>query len=59
MKFPRCDQTGSILFAGVGAKDPLIFIMGALLLTVVALLASRFPARRTMKVDPLVALHCE
>ncbi|HVH72176.1 MAG TPA: FtsX-like permease family protein, partial [Candidatus Dormibacteraeota bacterium] len=52
-------QLLSSLLYGIGATDPATFIGVALLLGVVTVLASYIPARRAMRVDPMVALRYE
>jgi len=44
---------------GVGAADALSFIIGAVILVSVVIFAGLLPARRAMRVDPMVALRHE
>jgi ABC-type antimicrobial peptide transport system permease subunit len=47
------------LLYGVRSADPATFAAVALLLTVLAILACTLPARRAMRVDPVIALRYE
>jgi len=46
----------SLLFE-VSATDPIIYLAGALIMMITALLASALPARRAASVDPIVSLR--
>ena len=48
-----------VMLYDVSPSDPLTFISIALLLVTVATLAILIPARRAMRVDPMVALRYE
>jgi predicted permease len=52
-------QVGSSLLFGITPTDPLSFIAASLLLIGVAVAACCFPARRAMKIEPIVALRQE
>jgi putative ABC transport system permease protein len=47
------------LLFGVGARDPLTMVSVAVILAGVAVTASYVPARRAMRVDPVIALRYE
>ena len=52
-------RTLTHLLAEIGASDPVSYICVAILLAAVALFACYIPARRAMRVDPMVALRYE
>jgi predicted permease len=47
------------LLYGVGASDPMTFVAIVLLVSIVAFVAAWLPARRAMRVDPIIALRAE
>ena len=49
---------GSML-VGVSPTDPLTFVCAAGFLILIAVLASYVPARRALRIDPIIALRCQ
>ena len=49
----------SSMLYGIGTTDPITFGSVSFLLSVVALVACYVPARRAMRLNPLIALRCE
>ena len=47
------------LLEGVSATDPIAFVVAALSIPTMAVLACYLPAHRAARVDPMVALRCE
>ena len=58
-----CGIASSKLIAGmlfgVSSHDPLTFLTVSLMLMAIAAMAALIPARRAMRLDPMVALRCE
>ncbi len=47
------------MLVGVSPSDPLTFAGAAVFLVAVAMLASYLPARRALRIDPMIALRCQ
>ena len=47
------------LLYGLSPSDPITFAIAPLTLALVVLVAAYLPARRAVKLDPIVALRCE
>ena len=55
----RFYSSGEQLPYGVNPNDPVIFLGVTVLLAAAAFAACYFPARRTLKIDPIIALRFE
>jgi putative ABC transport system permease protein len=49
----------SRLVFGIGLADPLTFVAGPAVLLALSMMASYFPARRAMRLDPIATLKNE
>ena len=47
------------LLYGVTSRDPVVFVTVAIVLSIVALIGVWLPARRAVRVDPVIALRAE
>jgi ABC-type antimicrobial peptide transport system permease subunit len=55
LAFAAARSMQALLF-GVGAADPLSFVLGAAILIAVAAVAAYLPAYRASRIEPMVAL---
>jgi len=58
LSFAGAQSISGLLF-GVSARDPLVFVAVAGLVTIAALAACLIPGRRALRIDPLLALRAE
>ncbi len=58
LSFAGAQFISGLLF-GVSARDPMVFVAVAALVTIAALAACLIPGRRALRIDPLLALRAE
>jgi predicted permease len=52
-------RLGSAVLVSVSAVDPTVYASAAVFTLTIALLSAAIPARRALRVDPMVAMRCE